>query len=631
MNLIHDTVSLEQIKQILASTPRRPLLPQLGTRAWKEAATNPMIRRLMQPLNTLAGRECTEPMPRLTDELYSLYHRTGNRLTFEKPYFERRRRLARAALSLLTHGGNRKAEERLRRSVIAKARAIFEEESWALPAHVTPANGKAPREIDLFCAETANLMAEILDLFGEILPPSLSRDIRKRLREDIFDNYISRHRQFGWYRATNNWNAVCHQGIAGAALSQEDDPERLGKILLYAREALPTFLNGFSADGGTAEGPGYWEYGFGWFSVLNEQLETRSAGRLSLFEGDEKVAQIALFGARMSLLKGGLVNFSDCAGRKYLRPSLLSYLGERLDQQENHLKSLLNYIALASEGISVDDERCDLFYLARLMLRAPRSLPQTTVLANTAKKITSDRFLPDLGVLLTRGTDREGHLWEIAVKSGNNNEPHNHNDCGSYLVNIDGVRMVAEIGAPEYVKDFFNYVHRQRFLAARSLGHSLPVINGWEQASGPEHTSSIVYHEMGPRQSKLLIDLTRSYPVRCGCREFIRTVEFHKQAGRIIVRDDIILSAPGKIEGALISLHPIVLESNHATIAAEGLLLRISPDAGTQLDRVEIHPWRTHEGKDAVVHRLVYTPTSPLCRTRVEVALTLDKNAREVP
>jgi len=625
MNLIHDAVSLRQLKQILTSIPRRPLLPPLGTQPWKKAAANPILRRLMLPLNAIASRECTEPMPRLTDELYSHSHRTGNRLTFEKPYFERRRRLARAAIALLIHAGNRKMKERLQRSVIAKTRAIFEEESWALPAHVTPANGKAPREIDLFCAETANLMAEILDLFGAILPPSLTRAIRKRLREDIFDNYISCQGKFWFYQSSNNWNAVCHQGIVGAALSQEDDPERVAKILLHAREALPIFLGGFSADGGTPESPGYWEYGFGWFSVLNEQLETRTEGQLSLFEGDEKVAQIALFGARMSLLKGGLVNFSDCAGRKYLRPSLLSYLGERLHQEENRLLGLLNFTALAIGGIAVNDERCDLFYLTRLMLRAPRNVPKLTLFTRAAKKKSFDCFLPDLGVLVTRGTDKDGHRWEMAAKSGNNNEHHNHNDCGNYMVNIDGVRMVAEIGAPEYVQDFFDYAHRHKFLAARSLGHSLPVINGWEQASGPGHASSIIYHEMGRQRSKLLIDLTRCYPVRCGCREFIRTVEFHKQAGRIFIQDDFILSAPGKIEGALISLHPITIESNHADIAVEGLRLRISPEAGTQLDRVEIHPWRTHDGEDAVAYRLVVTPASPNRRTRVGVAITLDK------
>jgi hypothetical protein len=563
-------------------------------------------------------------MPRLTDALYSLFHRTGNRLIFENLYFERRRRLARAALCVLTHRGSRKEFLRLRRSLVAKLRAIFEEQSWALPACVTAASGKDTRVIDLFCAETANLMAEMIDLFGKILPASLIDDIRHRLRQGIFENYVSRHKEFWWYRAANNWNAVCHQGVAGSALSQDDDHERLARILMRLREGLPFFLRGFGSDGGTTEGPGYWEYGFGWFSVLNDQLETRTAGRLSLFEGDAKVTEIARFGARMSLLNGGLVNFSDGPGHRYLRPSLFSYLSERLKQRENQFQAQINYAALASEGIIADEERCDLFYLARLMLRAPRHLPKTAVLAKATGKMTPDCFFPDLGVLVTRGTDRKGHRWEIAVKGGHNDEGHNHNDCGSYLINIDGVRMVAEIGAPEYTKDFFNYAYRFRFLAARSFGHSLPIINGWEQPVGAEYTSSIIGQETGSRRSSIRIDATRSYPATSSCRRFVRTVEFAKQAGQVTVRDDFVLSVPGKIEGALISLCPIVLQWDCAFIQAEGLSLRVSPETGTQFDRIETHSFRTHEGEDAVAYRLVYTPHSSQRKVRLGLAMTLD-------
>ncbi len=56
-----------------------------------------------------------------------------------------------------------------------KFTSIFEEVSWALAAHVNWHNndvsGKEPFQIDLFCTETANLMAEMLDLFGALVRP----------------------------------------------------------------------------------------------------------------------------------------------------------------------------------------------------------------------------------------------------------------------------------------------------------------------------------------------------------------------------------------------------------------------------------------------------------------------------
>lgn len=48
--------------------------------------------------------------------------------------------------------------------------------------------------------------------------------------------------------------------------------------------------------GGCSEGPGYWGYGFGLFAVLNKQLETRTEGELSLFEGNPHIREIALYG-----------------------------------------------------------------------------------------------------------------------------------------------------------------------------------------------------------------------------------------------------------------------------------------------------------------------------------------------
>jgi Heparinase II/III-like protein len=204
-----------------------------------------------------------------------------------------------------------------------------------------------------------------------------------------------------------------------------------------------------------------------------------------------------------------------------------------------------------------------------------------------------------------------------------NLEHHNHNDCGSYLINIDGVRLIAEIGAPEYNKDFFG-PNRYRSIAARSLGHSLPVINGWEQSPGGEYRAKTLGHAMGPRRAGLRVDATGCYSTQAGCRKYVRALDFDKRAGRVVVRDDFVLST-GKIEVAVISLHPIRIEAEAAVIEAEGICLRITPEAGTALDRVEIHPYRLHEGADAIAYRLVLAPLKSLRRTRLGIVITADK------
>jgi hypothetical protein len=283
-NLFRDVSSLLELETILKRHPRKPLLPSIGSDAWQRAQRNSIVVALAKPLREQALDECIRPLPLLTDELYASFRATGRRVQFENVYFERRRQLARAAVTLLLAEPNDPQRAALTASILEKFTGIFEEVSWAVAAHVNWHNedvsGKEPMQIDLFCAETANLMAEMLDLFGDIIPAELQSRVRERLRTHVWENYVQKIDGFHWTKVTHNWNAVCHQGVIGSALSQLDDAGLLAQMLWQARRSLPLFLGGFTDDGGCTEGIGYWSYGFGWFSILNEQLETRTDGEL---------------------------------------------------------------------------------------------------------------------------------------------------------------------------------------------------------------------------------------------------------------------------------------------------------------------------------------------------------------
>jgi hypothetical protein len=554
----------------------------------------------------------------LTDELYGSFHRTGIRIPFESVYFERRRRLARAAASLLFSSVEDPWRQRFIESTITKFTSIFEEVSWALPAHVNwgtdDPSGKDPLQIDLFCAETANLMGEMLDLFEKVIPDTLRERVRARLHRDVFENYLSR--PFHWKEVTHNWNAVCHQGVIGSALSQVDDVDLLTRMLLLARRYLPLFLSGFGPDGGCSEGPGYWSYGFGWFTLLNEQLELRTAGELSLFEGDDHIREIALFGPRMSLAGGNLVNFSDNGPTGGLPPAVLSYLGERLSLRECSFSAGENYRRLAESGIDSHAERCDVFFLTHLFLRCPETLPEKEFHS------ANDCFLPNLAVLVAHGTDRRGHQWDFAAKAGNNEEHHNHNDCGSFIVNIDSTRFITEIGAPEYNRGFFG-PERYEFLAARTLGHSLPIINGCEQAAGASHASRVVSHHIETDRVDFVLDATLCYPPEAGCREFVRTFQLDKPNGKLTVSDAFILERVETLEGAVITVHPIILQGDHAVIQAGNLALVLRPLDGSRFDRVDSHSFQSRAGTEAFIQRLVLKPSRLASKVRLGIEMEL--------
>lgn len=589
-NLLFDAPSQAELCACLAQGSAEPLLPPLGAPFWQERFARPRLRRIMETLRPVAQAQADEPLPPLTDELYADFHVSGSRQRFEAVYFERRRRLARTLFCALADGPGSAFVP----SAVRQLEEIFDEVAWELPAHVVSPDGKDPAVVGLFAAETAHLMAQCACLLGDALPAALGRRIGERLRTQIFDAYLTHGGEDGawsWSRSTSNWNAVCHQGILGAALLLEHNPERLVRLLHAAAPRLACFLAGFTADGGCTEGPTYWAYGFGWFMALNEQLEWRSNGKLSLVTGqEERIRAIARYGVTVCLAGGRVVNFADSgAVSSDGHGPLLAYLGRRLDESACTDQARVLYGRLDEQGVNMGSIRCDVFYLERLFRHAPQGSPAAAPAA---------RFdaLPDLQVFVARGADARGVYWEFAAKGGHNGEHHNHNDCGTYVVHLDGVPAVMELGRPEYTRETFG-PRRYENNATRSRGHSIPVINGCEQAAGAEYAARVLRATHDHGRVEIEIDLTRCYPQEARCTSCIRRFVF--APGRLRVEDTIQLAAPGEVETAV-----ILPDSEERRVCIE-------PSERTLVAATEVLRYRSPEHPDVAVRRLVLKPAAP--------------------
>ncbi len=590
INIITNPLSESEMLNILRQSPVAPLLPPIGDQQWARFNDNAVTRRWLDAIRERALQEKDEPMPVLTDELYADYYETGTRMHFEKLYFERRKRMGRAVISVACDG----VDSPLLASAISKIKDIFNEVSWSLPAHVwNEPTGKNPRTIDLFCAETANMMAQCIDILGPVLDDKFISEIKARLHRDIFENFIANRDNIHWASASHNWNAVCHQGINGAALAAETDLTIVAKMLCETAKGLVPFLSGYTADGGCSEGPGYWNYGFGWFIFLNQQLEKRTSGKLSLIEGDDHVKAIARYGVEVNFSNGYVVNFSDCGPRSFFGGAdLLAYLGNRLNDEKCADMAIFKYKLMDKEGINVDDMRSDLFYFTRLLPNCPADLSKDVSLE------IGDTYLKDLKVMIARNKDKDGNLWEFAGKGGSNHEHHNHNDCGNYMLNLNGKRAVIEIGAPVYNKAFFSD-KRYEFLAARSKGHSLPIINGCEQQAGGTSESTILRNEYNDVEMLMDIDITNCYPPEAECAEYIRSYRFDRVNGSLRVTDKFKLNKIEDLETAIITLSDDNAEKADFTII---------PDENTIAAPDEIHASNDHSANPFTIKRIVLKP-----------------------
>ena len=125
-----------------------------------------------------AGEELrNEPIPELTEELFALFETTGNRIQYERVYFRRRKMLS--VFGILSVLERKEEDIKALEKILA---AICEENCWALPAHVDRHCESWQISIDLFAAETAFYLAEIMGILGE----ALSADIRNRIQNEVF-------------------------------------------------------------------------------------------------------------------------------------------------------------------------------------------------------------------------------------------------------------------------------------------------------------------------------------------------------------------------------------------------------------------------------------------------------------
>ncbi len=257
-----------------------------------------------------------QEMPELTEELFGLYERTGNRLEYEAVYFARRKFLAVLGMWALVdvQGGFVQTEERLtgaeplqetkegagrqggtsanRDLIYAKLseviREICEEECWALPAHVNRAENPDWRlTVDLFAAETAQTLSELVDRIGVFLTPEVCSLAIDQIERRVFQPFFTSKVPYsGWERAGHNWNAVCSGAIGSACLHLlRGESERLEKCIERICKALPYYLAGFSEDGACAEGIGYYFYGMTYFVNFAQELYEYSKGEKDLFCG----------------------------------------------------------------------------------------------------------------------------------------------------------------------------------------------------------------------------------------------------------------------------------------------------------------------------------------------------------
>ena len=482
-----------------------------------------------------AEKLLTADYPAWSDDLYLDFSRTGKRPPGEKMLGARR-----SWLPTLVWAECLEDRGRFVPKLNMVLHELATEKSWTLPAHdggLTNFHGTA-YEVELNSAGLAQDLAQSLYMLDDKVDPNVRREVMEQMQRHVFSPvYASLQTGKGnwWLTATMNWNAVCLAGVTGAALAVLPDRSQRAVYAAAGELYSRNYVKGFSPDGYCNEGLGYYNYGFGHYLALREELWQATQGKLDLFS-DPKIHNMALYGPHIEISNGVAPAIGDCRFGVKVDAQILWYcsrvLGLGLTRYDG-----LDFVKPGAPAPAA-------------MLSFPNSATQTPPSGKVAAGVGLRSYFNDAGVLICRPA--AGGRLGVALAGGNNGKSHNHNDVGSFSVALGSELPVGDPGGPHaYTKDTFGPERYTKFQMFRSRTHPVPLPAGHEQVPGRDAAAKILKTDFTDASDLFVMDIAPAYKAP-EVTKLVRSFTYSREgAGSLTVRDDFAFSSPQTFEISL--------------------------------------------------------------------------------
>ena len=506
---------------------------------------------------------------------FMYFFTTGSRLEYEAKYFARRRKLTENLMLYLLY-----KEQKYLDGLCEVIWQICSQITWVYPAHLRGIEVADYRtHIDLGAAETAHSLAEVDDLLGDALPERIRALIRCEVKERIFDAFESR--PYFWEKLETNWPGVCAGGVATAYMYLA--PERFEKVKDRIFAAMDSFMKSYGEDGSNTEGTSYWEYGF--WSYLNfvDILYQYSGGAIDMRHG-EKVDRMAKF-PQKTVLRGNVISSFSDSMRTYdfSHVGLFSYLAKNYEGFELFKPTTISFAPSYSKSTWV---------LRDFLWADPACYERQDELKQGME------YMEDAQWYIVRNKN-----YSFAAKGGHNEEGHNHNDVGNFILATDEGQMIADMGAMEYTAKCFSS-ERYTLLQNSSRGHSVPIIDGKAQKGGRKAHANVV--EVS--DTKFAMELQEAYETDLS--KIKRTFEMLDTG--ITMTDEYDTIEGHEITERFISLMEPKVEGNFLRIG--NVVLKADTCASISKDAV-----RDKKGKDVPVWLIDYEVTDKAFVMEIQV------------
>lgn len=584
-------------------------VPPADDRAVWDAVDDPTLAALRAVAQTEAGT----PWPVTTATTFARLHRDGDRDEHEQRVFARQHRLSRAVV-LAAAGAGGADGDRLLDEVADGVLLLCEQSSWCWPAHdrFVAARGTvlpdaAAPFLDLGAGEVAGRLAWTDHLLGTALDARWP-GLRARIRHEVdarvlrpFEDVPDWH-WLGLDGDVHNWNPWIHGNVLAAALALVDDAGRRAALVARVVEGLDRYVASLPADGAIDEGYAYW-----WNGALRglealDLLRTATGGALDA-SGVGALAQVVAFPHRMHLGGPWYLNVADGQARPPVAQPWAAL--HRAGRAFGDADAVAHAAAHRVAGTPVGDVDYGLGFVVRALTdaawvgavpAAPRGATSTAgagraVGAERAAGADPDRpapdgsplprdvWLPSVQVLLARGAAGTARGLTLAAKGGHDDEHHNHNDVGSFVVALGGVPVLVDAGRPTYTRQTFS-PDRYAIWTMQSAWHNVPEVAGVQQPASRTAAARDVVAVVDDTGSALSTDLADAYP-GAGLASWRRTARLDRGSGTVEVRDAWTWAGPPPTGGRGSTCVRVLLAGDITRDGDDAVLVRALDGAGT--------------------------------------------------
>ena len=486
----------------------------------------------------------TWPMP--TAMQYTMFVTHGTREPYEMADYARRRE----ALAKLMNAEYAQCEGRFIPDIINGMWAIMDEATWVVPAHNSLNHQPAmplpdfnePIIIDLFSAGTAGLLANAAYLFKDqidAVSPLIIDRLEKVMNERIFTPFME---NLYWWsgmldRKTNNWNPWIISNILTCfGLIEKDDDRRAAGIARCCM-MLEKFLEVYHPDGGCDEGPSYWGVAGGSLFDCMSELSALTNGAFDQYFKEPLIRNIGLYICRAHVAGSYFTNYAD-APKKFRTCAPLIYRYGKAISDQNMMDLGIALFKLYEKedgttrvGINVHTH---FRQLTDMLIR--RELEDKEAAFPLPEEIYIE------GIQFAAGRYKQGCEKGLyfSAKGGHNNESHNHNDIGTFVLFSDGQPAIVDIGSGLYNAKTFSD-RRYEIQQMQSSYHNLPEINRKMQQNGAQYKARSVSYKTENGVTEFSLDIAGAY-ADAGVNTWQRTFVFDRNANTLTINDEAVFS-----------------------------------------------------------------------------------------